>query len=226
MPAARAHAVAIAPAVRHSLGIFGTTHDAPAARWSAGDELEEGLRHVNALAVDVEHDVGRRARGDPVPCSSPQGIGSLALESRPVQLFGHGWNDRRAAPAPIGRFCGSHGRIRGIRAPSPTPATDALSFTVQPSSAIATQIITPAIQVTVLDSLGNTDPNFTAAVTIAIRANPVGGNLSGAKSVAPVNGIASFGDLSIGKAGAGYTLRATAPGATAATSGSFTITSQ
>ena len=109
---------------------------------------------------------------------------------------------------------------------SGTPATDALSFTVQPSSAIATQIITPAIQVTVLDSLGNTDPNFTAAVTIAIRANPVGGNLSGVKSVTPVNGIASFGDLSIGKAGAGYTLRATAPGATAATSGSFTITSQ
>src|SRR2546422_2776464 len=32
--------------------------------------------------------------------------------------------------------------------------------------------ITPAIQVTVLDSLGNTDPNFTAAVTIAIRTNP------------------------------------------------------
>src|SRR3989454_4515791 len=62
---------------------------------------------------------------------------------------------------------------------SGTPATDALSFTVQPSSAIATQIITPAIQVTVLDSLGNTDPNFTAAVTIAIRTNPVGGNLSG-----------------------------------------------
>jgi len=109
---------------------------------------------------------------------------------------------------------------------SGTPATDALSFTVQPSSAIATQIITPAIQVTVLDSLGNTDPNFTAAVTIAIRANPVGGNLSGVKSVTPVNGIASFGDLSIDKAGAGYTLRATAPGATAATSGSFTITSQ
>src|SRR2546425_12348532 len=76
---------------------------------------------------------------------------------------------------------------------------------------------TPAIQVTVLDSLGNTDPNFTAAVTIAIRTNPVGGNLSGTTSVTPVNGIASFGDLSISKAGSGYTLRATAPGATAAT---------
>ena len=107
---------------------------------------------------------------------------------------------------------------------SGTPATDALSFTVQPSSAIATQIITPAIQVTVLDSLGNTDPNFTAAVTIAIRTNPVGGNLSGTTSVTPVNGIASFGDLSISKAGSGYTLRATAPGATAVTSSSFTIT--
>src|SRR2546422_10364846 len=85
--------------------------------------------------------------------------------------------------------------------------------------------ITPAIQVTVLDSLGNTDPNFTAAVTIAIRANPVGGNLSGAKSVAPVNGIASLGELSIGEGGAGDTLPAPAPGATPGARGSLRITS-
>jgi len=110
-------------------------------------------------------------------------------------------------------------------------ASDALQFTVQPSNAIAGQVITPGpgVQVTVLDRLGNTDPNFTSPVNIAIAAHPVAGNLSGATSVTPVNGIARFGDLSIDKAGAGYTLRASvsaSPGATAATSSSFTITSQ
>src|SRR5438128_6361838 len=52
-----------------------------------------------------------------------------------------------------------------LRPPRSTLFPYTTLFRSQPSSAIATQIITPAIQVTVLDSLGNTDPNFTAAVT-------------------------------------------------------------
>ncbi|SRR6266705_3205420 len=99
-----------------------------------------------------------------------------------------------------------------------------LVFTVQPSNANVREAILPAIQVTVRDSLGNPDSSFTAAVTIAVASNPVGGNLSGTTSVTPFNGIALFGDLSIDKAGSGYTLRATAPGASGATSTSFTIT--
>ena len=98
-----------------------------------------------------------------------------------------------------------------------------LSFQVQPSNATAGNIITPAIQVIVRDSLGNTDSSFTTAITISISTNPVGGTLSGTASVAPVNGIAQFGDLSISSAGTGYVLRASASGATAATSSSFDI---
>ena len=100
---------------------------------------------------------------------------------------------------------------------------DALAFTVQPSTANAGDIITPGIQVTVRDSLGRPDSAFAANVTIAIAANPVGGTLSGTRSVAPANGVALFGDLSISRSSAGYTLLATAPGATSATSNSFTI---
>ncbi len=99
-----------------------------------------------------------------------------------------------------------------------------LVFTVQPSKANVGDPILPPILVTVQDSLGNPDSSFTAAVTIATASNPVGGNLSGTTSVTPANGIARFGDLSIDKVGSGYTLRATAPGATAATSTSFNIT--
>jgi hypothetical protein len=103
---------------------------------------------------------------------------------------------------------------------------DALRFNVQPSNAVAGNIITPAIQVTVFDSLGVPDSAFTSPISIAIGVNPVGGNLSGTLSVTPVNAIASFGDLVISASGAGYTLSASAPGAASATSASFTITAQ
>lgn len=99
-----------------------------------------------------------------------------------------------------------------------------LQFTLQPSGATAKNIITPPIQVTVRDSTGKVDTAFIATVTISISLNPTGGNLAGTTTVAPSNGVASFGDLSIDKAGNGYSLRATAPGATATTSQGFNIT--
>ena len=100
---------------------------------------------------------------------------------------------------------------------------DALSFTVQPSNATAGNIITPAIQVLVRDSLGNPDSGFPGRITMGISVNPVGGRLSGTLSVAPVNGVALFGDLVINQSAAGYVLQATAPGARSASSSSFTI---
>ena len=99
-----------------------------------------------------------------------------------------------------------------------------LVFTVEPNSAVRTQIITPAIQVTVHDSLGNVDTAFTASITISINLNPTGGNLSGGTTQPPVRGVASFGDLSIDKAGNGYSLRAQATGASTTTSTGFNIT--
>src|SRR5213592_258336 len=101
--------------------------------------------------------------------------------------------------------------------------TDLLAFRVQPSSVTAGRIMTPAVQVQVQDTLGNVDTSFTASVTVAIGTNPGGGRLSGTTSVTPVNGVALFGDLSIDRAGTGYTLSATAPGATGATSASFDV---
>ena len=98
-----------------------------------------------------------------------------------------------------------------------------LAFTVQPSGAVVDQIITPAIQVAARDTLGNTDPTFTGTVTIAPGSNPSGARLDGSTTVALVSGIARFGDLSVDKVGNGYTLVATAPGATSATSAGFSI---
>src|SRR2546425_5292298 len=103
---------------------------------------------------------------------------------------------------------------------------DALGFRVQPSNATAGNIITPAIQVLVRDSLGLPDSAFAGNITMSISVTPVGGRLSGTLSVAPVHGIALFGDLVIDASGAGYVLQATVPGATTASSTSFTIFSQ
>ncbi len=122
------------------------------------------------------------------------------------------------SPAPLtgtgGLFIGSTGGT----------SADVLSFTVQPSDAAASNVITPAIQVQVRDSLGTRDTAFATPISIAIGLNPTGGSLTGTLSVTPVNGIAQFGDLQIDKSGAGYTLRASASGASTAQSATFTIT--
>jgi len=102
------------------------------------------------------------------------------------------------------------------------PATQ-LAFTTQPTNTVAASPITPAVQVTARDALGNTATGFSGDVTIAIQTNPAGGTLSGATTVTAVAGIASFAGLSIDKAGSGYTLAATAAGPTGATSTAFTI---
>ena len=59
--------------------------------------------------------------------------------------------------------------------------------------------------------------------TVAIGTNPGSGTLSGTATVATVNGVASFADLSINRSGTGYTLAASATGLTGATSTGFTV---
>jgi hypothetical protein len=98
-----------------------------------------------------------------------------------------------------------------------------LVFTVEPSNTVAGSPITPAVQVTALDPLGNPDPGFSGNVTVAIVANPASGSLSGTKTVAAVSGVATFSDLSINRNGAGYTLSAKSTGLTADTSAAFDI---
>src|SRR5439155_1519711 len=99
-----------------------------------------------------------------------------------------------------------------------------LVFAVQPSNATAGAAIAPAIQLTAEDAQGNTDPSFTGNVAVAIGANPGGGTLAGTTSVAAVNGVATFANVSIDKVGTGYTLAASATGPGGATSTAFNIT--
>ena len=125
-----------------------------------------------------------------------------------------------AACDPIGRSVTGISRGGG----NGGDAQRALAFTVQPSSAIVGDNIIPAIEVTVRDTLENTDSSFGGSVTVALGANPAGAFLQGTKSVAVVFGVARFGELSVNRAGTGFTLVATASGASSATSAAFDIT--
>ncbi|MEP7325463.1 MAG: Ig-like domain repeat protein [Gemmatimonadota bacterium] len=99
-----------------------------------------------------------------------------------------------------------------------------LGFGVQPTNSAAGAAISPAVTVLVQDASGNTVSGATNAVTIAIAANPSSGILSGTFTVNASNGVATFSDLSIDKAGTGYTLTVTASGLSPATSNPFNIT--
>ncbi len=103
-------------------------------------------------------------------------------------------------------------------------ATTRLAFAVQPSTTAAGAAITPAVEVAARDNFGNTTPSFTGSVTIALGANPGSGVLGGTRSATATAGIVRFSNLTIDKAGAGYTLTAAAPGLVIGTSAPFTIT--
>jgi hypothetical protein len=100
-----------------------------------------------------------------------------------------------------------------------------LVFQQQPSDTTAGQPITPAVQVAIVDPSTSNPIAFdnSDAVTVAIANNPGGGTLSGTLTVTVSNGIATISDLSIDKAGLGYTLNANSAGLTQVTSGAFAI---
>ncbi len=98
-----------------------------------------------------------------------------------------------------------------------------LGFFVQPNSANVGQVISPAVQVVVRDTLGATDSAFSGSISVALGSNPTGAALSGTTTVRPVNGIASFSNLAVDKAGR-HTLQASTSGATTVASTAFSIT--
>lgn len=99
-----------------------------------------------------------------------------------------------------------------------------LAFFQLPSTAIAGQAIAPAVLVAAVDAFGNTAPGFTGAVSVALGANPAGGTLVGTLNHSAVNGVATFADLSLDKAGSGYRFTASASGLPDTISNAFNVT--
>ncbi|HLL82900.1 MAG TPA: invasin domain 3-containing protein, partial [Longimicrobium sp.] len=99
-----------------------------------------------------------------------------------------------------------------------------LAIVQQPTNTTAGAAISPAVTVAVQDANGNLVTGATDNVVASIGSNAASGTLSGTKSVAPVNGIATFSNLSIDKAGTGYTLAFSGTALEPDTSSTFDVT--
>src|SRR5262249_21985100 len=97
-----------------------------------------------------------------------------------------------------------------------------LAFAQQPNNTTAAQAIPPAVPVSRLDAGVNLSGS-TADVTPSPTRRSSDRTLAGTTTVAAANGVATFSNLSIDKAGTGYTLAASSTGLTGATSNAFNI---
>ncbi len=73
------------------------------------------------------------------------------------------------------------------------------------------------------DSLGNVSTAFNGSVTANLSTNPNGATLGGTLSVNAVNGVATFGNLTINKGGLGYILQFTSGNQTPVTTNSINV---
>jgi hypothetical protein len=98
-----------------------------------------------------------------------------------------------------------------------------LVYTTQPVGGTATAALATQPVVQAEDASGNLGINFTGPVALAFGANPGSATLGGTTTVNAVAGVATFTNLSVSKAGTGYTLVASSTGLTSATSNAFTV---
>src|SRR3954447_8958355 len=92
-----------------------------------------------------------------------------------------------------------------------------LKFETEPGSGLAGEAL--AVKVSLRDGSLPVSGN----VTVALADDSSGATLAGTTTRTAVNGVATFDDLVIVKAGQGYTLSASAPGAVAVTTSPFTL---
>lgn len=107
-----------------------------------------------------------------------------------------------------------------LRVVLPVVATH-LAFTQQPPTTTAGAVMTPSVQVTMMDGQGSPITSFTGTMFLAIDGGL--GDPGWSRSANAVGGVATFSDASITTAGT-YRLDATSDGVAGATSTSFAIT--
>ena len=183
-------------------------------------------------SVKIQTFQGRPIVGDPVAFAVTAGGGSLtgastATDNTGVATAGS-WT---VGPTPGLNTVSATGTILYARSgiqPNPQnfsatglPATQVV-FKQQPSSTVAGTTMAPAVTVAVEDAVGQVVTSSAATVSLAVT--QAGITLGGTTSVAAVNGIATFSNLTVTKAGTGYTLTAASAGLTSAVSTPFNVT--
>src|SRR5438552_1110536 len=104
------------------------------------------------------------------------------------------------------------------------PAPTQLVFIAQPRNIVAGHEFSQAVQVQAEDAHGNQVVSFVGNVSVALASNPGGSTLGGTTPVAAVHGVATFGDLTVSKAGTGYWLTGSSTGLARAASDAFEVT--
>ena len=149
-------------------------------------------------------------------CYRPSGTNGVLSTStsayQPAYATTTGWD-----------FATGLGSVNAANLVANWPVATKLKFTTQPANGIAGTALA-AIKVSVENVSGNVAVGNTSAVTLKFGSNPGGATLGGSLSVNAVNGVATFSDITINKAGTGYTLMATDASLTGDTSTAFNIT--
>ncbi len=81
-----------------------------------------------------------------------------------------------------------------------------VAFATAPATPVAGEAFSPAVRVEVQNAQGDRVRGSTFSVTLRFAANPNGGVLQGTTTRDAVDGVATFDDLHLDKAGSGYTL--------------------
>jgi len=189
------------------------------------EEAASGLseRIASMVADTVTLDSGQSTSigiNDSVTATGiPAGTHRAALGGVPDNCSVSGDNPRTVAVPP-----NDTARTRFSVACTP-PATQ-LAFTIQPPSKVTALSDTFQVEVAAEDSSGSLVWGFTGEVTVAIGTDgsiAKNAQLRGTTHASLVNGIATFPNLSIDQTGVNYTLKASVPRLTDATSRAFSV---
>lgn len=216
-----------------TLGSVTFTHTAEAANPTTllkisgdGQSAQSGSTLADSLVVQLVDDNGNGVGGKPINWVIATGGGSVnpvSAITSPTGFAKTSWTlGGNAGPNSLNAVYSGLPSVPFTATAGSGTATK-LTFVQPPVTTAAGVSITPSVKVAIQDAGGNTVTGATDAVTLAIGTNPAGGVLSGTTTVAAVNGVATFANLSIDKAGTDYTLTATAGGLTDATSPTFDI---
>ena len=199
----------------------------PAVRVAVEDangniETADNTNQVS-LAIGTNPASGTLSGGSAVTVAS----GVATFSGLSINTAGNGYTLTATSPTSPSLSAATSGTFN-IGASTAGPPTQ-LAFVQGPGNTAVGAAMTPAVRVAVEDANGNIETaDNTDQVSLAIGTNPASGTLSGGSAVTVASGVATFSGLSINTAGNGYTLTATSPTSpslSAATSGTFNISS-
>jgi hypothetical protein len=182
---------------------------------------------ADTLRLEVEFQrVGTGFTGAPTFRSNPTPAGAVAYTRVTGLADGASYHWRSRVVDQTGRA--TEWRSFGGNAESATDLKVAktpskVAFRVAPGPTVAGSVIAPPVEVVAVDEAGVLVSSFEGTITLALGNAPSGATLSGDRTVPAVGGIAPFPDLSIERAGSGYTLVASAEALDRDTSAPFAV---